>query len=45
MKPSWVSATPLPAPTGIRPRRVRRDTLRLATVGASLSATAVTVRE
>ena len=45
MKPSCVSATPLPAPTGIPPRRVRRWTRRLATAGASLSATPTTARE
>ena len=45
MKPSCVRATPLPAPTGILPRRVRRWTRRLATAGARLSATPTTARE
>jgi hypothetical protein len=45
MKPSTVIATPLPAPSLRRPRRLRRETVRWATEGPSRSATAVTVRE
>ena len=44
-KPSGVSTTALPAPAGSCPPRVRRVTRRLATDGASLSATAMTARE
>ena len=44
-KPSGVSATALPAPVGTLPARVRRITRRLATEGASRSATAITARE
>jgi hypothetical protein len=38
MKPSGVTTTPEPPPPA-SPRRVRRDTFRLATEGASVSAT------
>jgi hypothetical protein len=44
-KPSGVSTTALPAPAGSCPPRVRRMTRRLATDGASRSATAITARE
>jgi hypothetical protein len=43
-KPSAEIATPLPAPVAV-PRRVRRLTWRLATLGLSASATEITVRE
>src|SRR5438132_61834 len=44
-KPSRVSTTALPAPAGMRPRRVERSTRRLATLGARRSATPATVSE
>ena len=44
-KPSGVSTTALPAPTGTCPRRVARSTRRLATLGARRSTTPETVRE
>ena len=44
-KPSGVSTTPLPAPAGMCPARVRRVTRRLATEGERRSATPTTVRE
>src|SRR5207245_1084321 len=45
MKPSGVITTALPPPSTRRPPRARRETRRLATEGASRSATPTTVRE
>src|SRR4051812_34247242 len=45
MKPSVVRTTPLPAPAGMRPERVRRVTRGLATEGDTRSAAEMTTRE